>query len=204
MVISVRYFLFKFGIKYIPSTLFILTASNMRYIPNTIMSRCQVIRFKALTSFQINEILIKDFHVDEKEAKFLSAVSGGDITSALQFKEKDALLWKNAIIDNFVSKGGHGFIKDSKDLFEGNKQDKMEALDILLGFYRDVLVYGFTQDPNMVINTDRMDSISNLSKRVSAEKIQEYINSIEQTKEALMSNANSKLAIRVLEERLSI
>jgi len=187
-----------------PNTLFILTVSNIRYMPDTIVSRCQVVRFKALTRDQVKAILINDFHIGEKEAGFLSAISGGDLSSALRFKEKDAVLWKNAIIDAFISEGTDSIARDTKDLFEGNRQDKIEALDILLGFYRDVLVYTFTQDPDIVINTDRIDTISDLSKTSDVEKVQGYMRDIEETKDALMSNANAKLAIKVLGERLSI
>ncbi|MFH1867862.1 MAG: DNA polymerase III subunit delta' [Candidatus Omnitrophota bacterium] len=185
-----------------PDTLLILTISSQRRIPATVISRCQIIRFRPLTIDEVNNILIKDFSIEEKEAKFLSALSGASISKALILKDKDALLWKNLVIDEFNSyRSRLGSIEDS--VLSNERKIHMEAMDILIGFYRDVLVYKFVKDDNMIINIDRIKDIEDLAERAEAEKISEAIKDIEEARSSISSNANLKLAISVLKENLA-
>lgn len=182
---------------------FILTTSREKSLPETIISRCQVVRFRPLTRGEVNDILTRDFSLEEKEARFLSAISDANIERALAFKEEDAIAWKNNIIDEF--KGyGYPLIQDKQVILNAERETRLEAMDILLGFYRDILVYKFTKDANLIINIDRLDSIAELAEKMDAEQIRTYIKDIEKTKTLLQSNVNPKLAIGTLKEKLAV
>lgn len=181
---------------------FILTASNRRMLIETIISRCQAIRFKPLTRDEVNNILIRDFSIEEKEARFLSAISDANIERALSFREKNTIAWKNSIIDEF--KGDRQRLTQAKGLaLNARRQAQTEAMDVLLGFYRDILVYKFTEDSSLIINIDRIDAIAELAEKLGTEKIQTYMKDIEETRGLLQANVNSKLAVRVLQEKLA-
>lgn len=184
-------------------TVFILTTSKQKLLPETVISRCQVIRFRPLTRDEVNDILIRDFSIEEKEARFLSAISDANIERALAFKEEDTIAWKNNIIDEFK---GHRYplIQDKPVILNAKRQTQMEAMDILLGFYRDILVYKFTKDADLIINIDRIDTIAELAGKMSAEQIQAYVEDISKTKALLQANVNPKLAIGTLQERLAV
>ena len=180
-------------------TVFILIASSEKSLLDTIISRCQVIRFRPLTRNEVNDILIKDFSIDEKRAKFLSAISGADIEKALELKDEHAIKWKNNIIDEFSlydKRLGQGESPDSK------RDIQLDAMEVLLNFYRDILVYKFTHDEELIINIDRIDDISDFAKGLTIEKLQKNIESINEAKESLEANCNGKLVIRVLQEKL--
>lgn len=182
---------------------FILTTPNQKLLFETVVSRCQVIRFRPLTRDEVNNILTRDFSFEEKEARFLSAISDGNIERALAFKEKDTLSWKNSIIDEF--KGYQGsLIQDKQSILSAKRQTQMEAMDILIGFYRDVLVYKFTKDTSLLINIDRIDTVALAAEKMDAEQIRAYINDIAKTRTLLQAKVNPKLAIRVLQEKLAV
>lgn len=182
---------------------FILTTSNQRLLFETVVSRCQVIRFKPLTRDEVNNILVKDFSIEEKEARFLSAISDGNIERALAFKEKDTLTWKNSIINEFRG-GQHSLIQDKQALLSAKKQTLIEAMDILIGFYRDVLVYKFTKEASLIINIDRIDTVAELAEGMKLKQIQTRIDDIAKTRTLLQAKVNPKLAIRVLQEKLAV
>ncbi|NQT95885.1 MAG: DNA polymerase III subunit delta' [Candidatus Omnitrophica bacterium] len=184
-------------------TIFILTTQNSRTLPITIVSRCQVIRFKPLSKDEVDDILMKDFSIEEEEAKLLSAISGANIKKALKLKEEDTLSWKNNVIDEFSLYGDS--IEGSGSGILNLKRDRLfEALDITLGFYRDILIYKFTEDKGLMINIDRIESIAELAKNMSAERIEGCISSIKKAKDLLEANVNTKLAIKQLQERLTV
>jgi len=182
-------------------TLFILTTSNLKALPDTIASRCQIIRFKPLSKEDVGAILVNDFSVEEKEARLLAIISGANVRKALLLKEKGAIAWKNEVIDRFrLSKVS--FENKGGDILNANRQTLLEALDIVLGFYRDILVCKYTNEKDLIMNIDRVDLISEMAKDASPESIQTCIDNIEKTRGLLEANVNTKLAIKQLQEKL--
>ena len=184
-------------------TLFILTSSRLNALPATIVSRCQVLRFKALSRSEVSDILQQKFSVAKDEARFLSAISNGNISRAMSLKGEDAIDHKNSIIDAFCTRGTlDGF--GSADIAGKKKDSIMDAMDILLGFYRDVMLYKYMGISDLMINIDRKQEIAALSDKLDGDSIQACIENIQRTKDALWSNANTKLSLRILEEKLTI
>jgi hypothetical protein len=66
------------------------------------------------------------------------------------------------------------------------------------------MVYKFTDDRDLIINADRLDSIAKMAQELEASTIQYRIKEIGRTKALLEeSNINSKSAIRSLQEKLT-
>ncbi|TRZ49282.1 MAG: hypothetical protein D4S01_08940 [Dehalococcoidia bacterium] len=182
-------------------TIFILIASIQRALLDTIVSRCQIMRFKALSQTEAVRILIRDFNIDEKEAMFLSSLSGCNVKKALLLKDEDAISWKNRIIDNFSNCGIPNL---GQDVILGNiLLTNEQACDILIGFYRDVLVYKYTNKDDLLINADRLEDIAAISGQEDSLKIQIKMGYIEEAKDAFRANANVKLTLSLLKERLT-
>lgn len=183
-------------------TVFILTAVSRNALADTVISRCRVLRFNPLKKADVVEILKKDFGVSDEEAGFLSGLSGLNIKKALLFKQEGALLRKNAIIDEF-GKLASSYGLSGSGVTENTKDAQREAMEVLLCFYRDALIYKYTRDKALIMNADRQEAVSKLADSSDTSDIQTAIRYIEETKRALASNANPKLAIRLLKERLA-
>jgi DNA polymerase-3 subunit delta' len=177
-------------------TVIILTAANQRSILSTIISRCQIIRFGFLSKDEVASILMKDFGVDEKEASFLSTISGANIKKAHFYMKEDIIDWKNKLIDAFILNKNTG-LEHIKE-----RERQFEALDLLLKFYRDVLVYKLTANAGLLLNIDRKKDIAELSQSLSVEYMDSCISSIEKARQAIEANGNPKLVIRNLQESI--
>jgi len=184
-------------------TVFILIASSEKRLADTIVSRCQIIRFRPLTKDEVTEILTKDFSIDKDEAKFLSTVSNANVEKALFLKERDAIVWKNDIIDRFLLSDAL-LKKDRSSIMTDKREQQLEAMDVLLGFYRDLLIFKITSESSLVINIDRIDKITDMAVHLDIGRIEASIGEITKTKRLLESNVNSKLAITALGERIRV
>ena len=73
-----------------------------------------------------------------------------------------------------------------------------DYLDLMLMWYRDVLMFKSTNDTNMLIFTDQMQSIKSQAETMSYEGLQDIIESIDKVKVRLMANVNFDLVIELL------
>ena len=184
-------------------TLFILIAVNANVLLDTIVSRCHVVRFKPLSRSDVIGILRTDFDIDEKEAGFLADLSGLNIKKALSLKGQDALAWKNVIIDEFSSDVPSSY-SGNKSIIDLTRDMQQDAMDILLSFYRDVLVYKYTRDSSLIMNIDRQETVLEFAERKEAASLNAAIGYIREAKVLLDANVNSKLAVKLLQEKLAV
>jgi DNA polymerase III subunit delta' len=180
-------------------TIFILIASNTKLLADTIISRCQILRFGPLSSHDFAAILNEEFKISAKETAFLFALSGGNIKKALALKAKDAMAWKNMVVDGFMKDSVcASFNLDS----DPDKGDQEAACDILFGFCRDIIIYKHTKDASLLINTDRSKEISELAETIDRRRIEFWISSIEEAKLHIKANVNPRLTASALKENL--
>ena len=182
-------------------TIFILIASARKALLDTIVSRCQIMRFRPLSQTDAACILTENFNIEKKEALFLSSLSGNNVKRALLFRDAGAVSWKNNVIDIFSPDSamslGENIISDNP-IF-----DNEQLCGILTGFYRDVLVYKYTNKNDLLINKDRMKDIEVISEKADSADILIKIGYIEEAKRAFSANANFKLTLNLLKERLT-
>ncbi len=148
-------------------------------------------------------ILRTDFDIDEKEAGFLADLSGLNIKKALSLKGQDALAWKNVIIDEFSSDVPSSY-SGNKSIIDLTRDMQQDAMDILLSFYRDVLVYKYTRDSSLIMNIDRQETVLEFAERKEAASLNAAIGYIREAKVLLDANVNSKLAVKLLQEKLAV
>lgn len=176
----------------------ILLVEDIQTVPATIKSRSQAVKFFPMPAADIEKILRDDHKVNAKDARVLSRLSLGSIGRALK-NSKDGFLEKRAgVIDALRSRR----IFDSD--FEKMKRDDFSGyLDIMLSWYRDVLVTkAFAGDGAGILNIDRIDDIKREAERLSFEYLDNAVNAVADAKGNLDRNANPKLTMCVLGIRL--
>jgi len=62
---------------------FILTTANVKKVPETVVSRCQVIPFRALSRESLVEMLVAQHGMSEEKARFLAEYADGNVERAL-------------------------------------------------------------------------------------------------------------------------
>lgn len=170
----------------------ILIAENLGLLFHTIVSRSQIVRFFALKPEIVTEILVKEHALDAQHAHILAHLSSGRLGEALAYAQPAFFDRRSAVIDGLLKRT----LFDGE--FDGGRKDIYITLDIMLTWYRDILVAQAGLDDKMLFNIDKKDAIYDAAKRLDAGYVLSAIRHIIETGSSLDQNANQKLAMNVL------
>lgn len=175
-----------------PDSILILLAQDLNLLLPTITSRAQILKFFPLAAEKAKDILQKEYGMDEASAHILSNLSSGRIGEALKYRDEHFLEKRARIIKNLIDKS---FL----DFDETPKADLKMCLNVMLTWYRDLLVAGVSPEGNFrPINIDRLDDIKTQARKYGYAKINEIIKNIISTDYFLGQSANPKLAMAAL------
>ena len=165
----------------------ILLANNPDVFLQTILSRCVVLDLKPLKDDVVIKYL-KDHYdnIGDYECKFAARFAAGRIGRAIMDVIKDAKDMDSADIMTSVKR-----VTNYKLTID-------DYLDLMLMWYRDVLMFKSTNDTNLLIFNDQMTLIKNQAQTMSYEGLQDIINSIDRVKVRLQANVNFDLVIELL------
>ncbi|MBW2648351.1 MAG: DNA polymerase III subunit delta' [Deltaproteobacteria bacterium] len=179
-----------------PSNVLILTTSRVHKLPQTIISRCQKIRFNPVRPGTIASFLTDRELIDEELARDIASSAGGSIGRALEIKKDSFFDFKNDVTKILSNAGtipmSVFFLADS---FGKDRDSALQKLNIFRGWYRDILVYRETRDVNKLIHRDISDATKKLSEKMAGTDILENIKTISDTYDAIDRNANRQLIL---------
>ncbi len=173
------------------SSLIILISSKASLLFKTIISRCKTMKFYPLERFGLEELLKKDFRLDNNLAHFLAYSCEGRIGRALKLKDTGILREKNMVIDAFSSAGRSGMERSSVE----NRKDLRAQLNILAGWFRDMYVIKIGAPYSQLINLDRKEELLKLMHRYTFVDLYEIFNSLSDSLLYLERNINVKLLL---------
>jgi DNA polymerase III subunit delta' len=181
-------------------SLLILTTAHADQLFPTILSRCQKFFFPVLGQEALKEILVKDYKIEERLAHFLAYFSEGRIGRAIRFSQEDILKKKNDFLDNFL----RGF--SSRDYFDNNffenRKGVNEGLEILLNWFRDILLLKMGWEARHLVNGDRVRELMSLKDKYSFSDLQEILSDIISTFKLLQQNIGAKISFFTLRAKL--
>ncbi|MEA1971488.1 MAG: DNA polymerase III subunit delta' [Thermodesulfobacteriota bacterium] len=186
-----------------PSNILILTTSRVHKLPQTIISRCQKIRFNPVQPEVISSFLTDRMSMTEEPAWNIASSAGGSIGRAMEIRKNSSLDFKNDVIKILSTARTVPmpllFLADN---FGKDRDSALQRLDILRGWYRDMLVYRETHDVNKLIHRDIADATKKLSERMAKADILESIKTISNTHSAIERNVNRQLMLEFMAFRL--
>lgn len=181
-------------------TLFILITSNIQGLLPTIVSRCQLARFKPLSPKIIENILIKKIGVARDEAHMTSNLSEGSVGGAIRMANPEQKELRDRVI-NLITKiprsDGEGIFETARE-FTQDKDRIPFILSIISSWYRDLLVFKELEDSTFLINLDKKEGIKSEVEKYSKEEIEETISLILRITDYIKRNVNPRLAIENL------
>ena len=182
-----------------PESLIILISSKMALLFKTIISRCKMMKFYPLQRTKLEEILKKDFHLEDNPAHFLAYFCEGRIGRALKLKEIDILKEKNRVINAFTL-----VRRPAQDKFSIESRNDMRGqLNILASWFRDMYLIKIGAPYRELINLDRKEELLRSMQRYTLGDLYEIFNSLSQTLLCLEENINIKLLLSNLREDIS-
>ena len=178
----------------------LLTTNADSFLP-TILSRCIRLNLKPVANEKIRDFLMKRYQIPDYHADISVAFAQGNVGKAIQlassdnFKElKDAAVQlMKRIKDIEVYEMGEAVRQISNFKLTIN-----DYFDIMMVWYRDVLMYKATMDINSLIFREQVYEIKNQASKSSYHGIQKILDALEKAKIRLNANVNFELVIELL------
>jgi len=176
----------------------ILLSTNYEMLLETIRSRAQRLNFRRYTYEQVCRAVSESYGGGSNIIELAAGYSDGNIGMALELAGSgEFTLLRDRIFDLLagVAKGQMDDVLEFTTFMEENKDSTDLVLDIMLLYYRDLLVMCETGNENMLINSDKKDMICNNARMYCSRRVIDNIAAVEAVRRALKQNANYQLAI---------
>lgn len=182
------------------AVIFLLTENAQMLLP-TITSRCVMLKLRNIKDTLIKKYLMETVKVPDYKADMCTVFAQGNMGRAIMLANSEHF---NEIREEAVQ-----LLKyiDEMDLNEVVKAIKRisaykleinDYLDIIMIWYRDVLIYKATQDVTKVVFKDQLSCIKARARKSSYEGIEKILESLEKAKSRLKANVNFDLVMELL------
>ncbi len=179
----------------------LLLTTNAGSLLPTICSRCVTLNLKPVSSVLIKEHLMGQYEIPEYRADICTAFAQGNVGKAKRLALSDSF---GEMLEHAVHLMKYISEMEVNDLIEDLKRIntyKMEIddyLDLLMIWYRDVLLFKATRDADSIIFSDEFASIREKAVNSSYEGLERIINALGKAKLRLNANVNFDLAMELL------
>jgi len=188
------------------NTIIVLITKDSSLLPETIVSRCQIINFSLVSNGDIYDHLVS-LGAKRNLAKDLSNLSGGRPARAIDFFQSEDLLgeYRDGVLQLIkISQGSILEKFKAVDSFIPFTAGSIESvghlngvLEVWLSVLRDSILYKNSL-PGIMNNIFVQKQIKEFSDRYSILEIKDLIDKIKSTKQYLYKNINPRLAMENL------
>lgn len=179
----------------------LLLVRNINRLLSTILSRAVLLNLRPIDKQIIKEFLMTRHHVPDYMARIAADFSGGNVGKAIKYasseefeKMKDDMLH----ILKYVEDMQINEIIAGLKMITANKAAIDDYLDLILLWYRDILMLKATNDPNLLLYKVEYQFIKKQANLRSYDQIENIINSVEKAKLRLRANVNFELTIELM------
>jgi len=187
-------------------TYLILITSRPHQLLSTIHSRCQWIKFRALSTGHISQILKKDHSLEEEKAHFYASLAGGSAGQALALSNRmdfqKRIDWLRVFTE--ISQKTTEEIFDTCERIAKEEEEVNDLLELWKIWVRDLMVFKIQaeragENPgDRLINHDLRSEAAEEARRYSFDRLDFFFGLISDVQKALAFNANRQLALETL------
>lgn len=179
----------------------LLLTSNVNALLPTILSRCVVLNMKPVADDKVRRFLMEEMCVPDYKADVCVAFARGNIGKAKALaSSEDFENVKNEALSllKFVQDMElHEIVAAIKKIGE-YKLEISDYFDIMSIWYRDVLLFKATNDPNHLVFREELGALRKCAQRSSYEGIETVIKALDTAKKRLEANVNFDLVMELL------
>ncbi len=182
------------------AVLMLLTENAESLLP-TINSRCVMLKLRNIKDKLIKKYLMEVLEIPDYKAEVCTAFAQGNMGRAIMLAHSEHF---NEIKDEAVQllKYIHEMelseVVAAVNNITAYKLEITDYLDILMIWYRDVLLYKATKEIDRVVFKDQVNYIREQAKTSSYEGIELVLGSLEKAKARLKANVNFELVMELL------
>ncbi|BCN28730.1 DNA polymerase III subunit delta' [Anaeromicropila herbilytica] len=182
------------------AVILLLTSNANRLLP-TILSRCVTLNLKTISTELIKNELMVNYHIPDYLAELSAIFSQGNLGKAIRYASseeftniKEEVLHILKYIDDMEI---YEIIEAIKKLSE-HKLEINDYIDFMILWYRDVLMFKVTKNPNVLIYREEYKFISKQASMRTYEGIEAIVNAMDKAKVRLNANVNFDIAIELM------
>ena len=179
----------------------ILLSTSESAMLQTILSRCVRLDMRPVEDKIVRQYLMREVKIPDYQADVCVAFARGNIGKArsLAVSEDFEGIKDEAVrILKFIKKMDTADLIGSLRKLEEYRLSVDDLLDIMMIWYRDVLLYKATMDADAIVFKDEGERIRKEASESSYDGIETILACIEKTKERLKANVNFELAMELL------
>jgi DNA polymerase-3 subunit delta' len=184
-------------------TILILVATHTSDLLPTVVSRCQQLRFKPISSKYLEAELVQKYGLDSKNARIITTMAGGSLSRALRMHRTHWISRRNWLIQEMdaISTGSVNRLLAFGEQLSKNKDILPDSLEVMKSWLRDLVVGQF--NPERVVNQDLAQKIQQASQKMGIAVLLDKIDTIQATQNAIHAGTNLRLALEVMVLRLA-
>ena len=180
---------------------FLLLTENAETLLPTINSRCVMLKMRNIKDTLIKKYLMENLEIPDYKADMCTAFAQGNMGRAIMLANSDHF---NEIREEAVQLLKHINEMELNEIVAAVKNISVykleitDYLDIIMIWYRDVLLYKATKEIDKVVFKDQLQSIKEQARKSSYEGIELILESLEKAKARLKANVNFDLVMELL------
>ncbi|OPY58656.1 MAG: DNA polymerase III subunit tau [Pelotomaculum sp. PtaU1.Bin035] len=186
-------------------TVFIMLSAFPQALPPTILSRCQQYIFKPIPGHELTSSLIKLRGLAREEARLLAAFSGGSMGKALAYAT-GSFQKERAAASGLAAALREAGVLEALEMAEKlskARENILNLLEMLICWYRDILIWRETGEERLLFSPDQVATVKREAGHYETGRLVEAIETIEEIKNKIYGNANTRLALEALFLRLA-
>ena len=179
----------------------ILMTSNISALLPTIQSRCLTMEFRPLSTAVVESYVKEHCQVPDYQARASAAFAQGNLGKAMRYAKSEDFIERK---DHIISLLRHVEQMDLSEMLAvikdlGTRKDEVrDYIDLMVLWYRDVLLFKATKDINQLLFQDEASYISREASHSSYEKIEEILQAFEKAKVRLRANVNFDITMELM------
>ena len=178
----------------------LLPTTAESFLP-TILSSCVTLHLKPAKDSKVRKYLMEQVKITDYQADICVAFAQGNIGKArrLALSEEFGEMKEHAVhLVKYIQQMEISELINSMHKITEFKTDISDYLDLLMVWYRDVLLYKATWNPSSVVFSDEIMIIEKMASKSSYGGIEKILNALDKAKIRLAANVNFDLTMELL------
>ena len=179
----------------------LLLTNNTNAFLSTIQSRCVILNLKPLDRSAIKGYLMEQLSIPDYQADLSSEFAYGNLGKAIRYVSSESFSETKAAflhLVKYLDEMDISEVVQAIKVFVDNKDLIEDYFDLMLLWFRDVLLFKASQDANCLIFANEISDIKRFAGTRTFESIDVTLTAINKAKQRLAANANPELVIELL------
>lgn len=182
------------------AVILLLTNNTSAFLP-TILSRCVMLNLKTVSRESIRTYLMETCRIPDYQAEVAAAFSGGNLGKAIRYASSEDFAHRREDVLHLVKYIGEMQISEIMEYLKHLAEDKpaiQDCLDLMLLWYRDVLLFKATRDTEQIIYREELFTIQKQAAEKGFEALGHIIQSFGTVRTRLNANVNFEASVELL------